>query len=108
MPRLAVERDESDMVELKLRIKEEMRAKLAKSAGSRGISLNAEMAMRLGQSFEMEKREQDARDLICQLSKELSEANARASRQHDVLLHLIANGMKLVPLDQPKAREDAA
>jgi hypothetical protein len=111
MPRLAVERDETDTVELKLRIKEPLRAALAQSAGRRGISLNAEMSLRLEESFElrqeMAKREESQRQLIDQLSKELSAERRRASAQHDVLLQIIARHMKLVPKDQTEGEDSA-
>ena len=77
MPRHAVERDDTDTVELKLRIKEPLRAALAQLAGRRGISLNAEMSLRLEQSFElrqeMQKQVDFYRELTNQLTQQLGE-----------------------------------
>jgi hypothetical protein len=48
------QRKATDIVQLKLRFREDMRAELEKSAKSRGASLNAEIVSRLSVSFDLE------------------------------------------------------
>ena len=48
-------RKKSDTVQLKVRMKEPLRARLEKAAKSKGLSLNAEAVARLEQSFHDEK-----------------------------------------------------
>jgi hypothetical protein len=50
-----MKRKPSDQVQLKLRIREELRRKLEKEAKAKGVSLNSEMALRLARSFEREE-----------------------------------------------------
>ncbi len=49
-------RKKSATVQLKVRIKEELRARLEKAAKARDVSMNAEIGERLGKSFEYENR----------------------------------------------------
>lgn len=49
-------RKKSATVQIKVRIKEELRARLEKAAKARGVSLNAEIGDRLENSFEYESR----------------------------------------------------
>jgi Arc-like DNA binding domain len=49
-------RDEATPVQIKLRMKEPLRAMLEESARERGISMNAELVRRLERSFERRDR----------------------------------------------------
>ena len=49
-------RKKSANVQLKVRVKEPLRARIEKAAKSRGVSMNAEMGDRLERSFEIEER----------------------------------------------------
>jgi hypothetical protein len=53
------ERSESDTVQLKVRMKEPLRAALEEAARQRGVSLNSEVVRRLERSFEQEQRLED-------------------------------------------------
>ncbi|HUF80029.1 MAG TPA: Arc family DNA-binding protein, partial [Burkholderiales bacterium] len=54
----------SDTVDIKLRMKEALRARVERAAGKRGVSMNAEMVSRLEQSFDDEDRIAHFRPLI--------------------------------------------
>ena len=49
----------STVAQLKIRLKEPLRAALAEAAGRRGVTLNAEVVARLEQSFEEKQRLED-------------------------------------------------
>jgi hypothetical protein len=58
-----MKRPESDTVQLKVRMKEPLRAQLEKAAAKRGVSLNTEATDRLQQTFLNQKVLQEALDL---------------------------------------------
>jgi hypothetical protein len=57
-----VDRDETANAQLKVRMKEPLRAALEKAAQERGVSLNAEIVHRLERSFDLEQRLKEAVD----------------------------------------------
>lgn len=57
-------RKSSDRVQIGLRIREELRAKLEKSAKAHEVSLNTEIANRLKETFRREKRVEDIHDAV--------------------------------------------
>jgi hypothetical protein len=56
-------RPKTAVAQLKVRLREPLRAQLEKSARQHGVSLNAEIAKRLDQSFEWEKAFADAKKM---------------------------------------------
>jgi Arc-like DNA binding domain len=56
------DRDGTTNVQLKVRMKEPLRAALEKVAQERGVSLNAEIVYRLERSFDLEQRLKEAID----------------------------------------------
>lgn len=61
---MMVTRKKTDVVQLsKIRMREALRAKLARDAERRGVTLNSEIVLRLEQSYERERdKERDLRD----------------------------------------------
>jgi hypothetical protein len=59
-----IKRDKNQIVGLKLRIRESLRAKIEKAASASGISMNSEMERRLEQTFSLEQRLEQHEDRL--------------------------------------------
>lgn len=102
MPR----RKDTDTVQVGLRVKESLRAALDQAAEKHGISMNAEIVLRLEQSFELDalKRELDAeRDRIRSdlktIEKHWAEDRSRVNQLTDFLLQQWPN-IRVQPTEQ--------
>lgn len=73
MPKPA-RRKQIDIVQLKLRIREELRRKLEREAAKKGHSLNTEMVERLEASFAVESQVRDQKELLTAVSAETDRA----------------------------------
>ena len=89
MPR----RKDTDTVQVGLRVKESLRTALDQAAEKHGISMNAEILLRLEQSFELDalKRELEIKSeyalrAVETAEKHRAEAQARANQLTDFLL----------------------
>jgi hypothetical protein len=82
-------RDQSDTVQLKIRMKEPLRKKIEDSARVRGLSLSAEMVDRLEISFEYDRRMEDIFgsrqifDILKIVASVMNEAGSSQRRHHD-------------------------
>lgn len=84
-------RAKSAVAQLKVRLREPMRARLEKSAKQRGISLNAEIANRLEQSFDWDEKFGDSRKMLAE-HEEVLRSGLEAAMRHE--------GYQPVRLDQ--------
>jgi hypothetical protein len=80
-------RDEATPVQIKLRMKEPLRAMLEESARERGISMNAELVRRLERSFERRDRVINGTAIGAELYRVLTELGLFQRRINDAFAH---------------------
>jgi Arc-like DNA binding domain len=116
-----VARKKTDVIQLsKIRMREALRAKLARDAEKKGITLNAEIVDRLEQSYEKAVRDsaiidmlvrnndvgsQLLRDIADEIAKHPDWSNSEAGRKDLILwLRLAAHGKE--PPEEPRPGEE--
>src|SRR5262245_37633013 len=75
-----VRRKQAARADIKIRMKEPLRAKIEAAAKRRGVSMNAEMVSRLEQSFQKEGASDELQMAVDGLNKRLDELGFRISR----------------------------
>jgi hypothetical protein len=77
-----VTRDPTAAVQLKFRVREGLRAKLEAAAKEHGLTLNAEITMRLEQSFELDALKRELEVERAHLRRTSDECFARVAEAH--------------------------
>jgi hypothetical protein len=95
------ERDAQDSVQLKLRCRESLRARIEKRAAENGRSLNNEMVRRLEQSLEVE-------DLLEKAKAMYEESTIRAIRAAGLGIVRDLDGRTMVQISQERLLDEAS
>jgi len=98
-------RKQTDIVQLKLRIREELRNKLERAAAKKKHSLNTEMMERLEASFTLETQVHDQKELLAILEAKHQEHGAHLVAIQANQAKVATNINKLVTKLQDKADE---
>ena len=88
-------RKKSETIQLKVRMKEPLRAKIEAAAKSRGISLNTEAVHRLHESFEKERAEKDKNKAV-EAAVLQSVGQSLGGFEHFALLAMVGNAARMV------------
>ena len=88
-------RKKSATIQLKVRMKEPLRAKIEAAAKSRGVSLNTEAVHRLQESFQTERAEED-KSAAVEAAVLNGVYEALGGREHYPLLVMVGNAARMV------------
>ncbi len=88
-------RKKSETIQLKVRMKEPLRAKIEAAAKSRGVSLNTEAVHRLQESFQTERAEED-KSAAVEAAVLNGVYEALGGREHYPLLVMVGNAVRMV------------
>ena len=88
-------RKKSETIQLKVRMKEPLRAKIEAAAKSRGVSLNTEAVHRLQESFQKEHAEED-KSAAVEAAVLNGVYEALGGREHYPLLVMVGSAVRMV------------
>jgi Arc-like DNA binding domain len=103
------DRDPTASVQLKFRVPERLRAKLEEVAKARGLTLNAEITMRLEDSFEIDQKRRELeieREYVRNANKEFgareSRYQERINKLTDFLLQITTANLRIPAQEEQK------
>jgi hypothetical protein len=99
-----VARKPTALVQLKIRMREDLRKRIEREADRSGVSLNVEMARRLARSFEIDKQNAELRREIQEKTKQVDDLLLQGGGAEE-LKKMIDPLSKLMPKVQETARE---